>query len=439
MEVLEKNKVKFPSIRLPQFANEKLPQVQSVQLKQEVTKPLDDVVSATRFALDQSKQFRTLSKGARVAITCGSRGIRSKPLVISTAVTWLQENGFCPFIVPAMGSHGGAKAESQTELLHDLGYTPESMGCPIISSMEVKNIGMTSRGVPVWFDKNAADADAVLIVNRIKGHTSFDRPIESGLTKMVSIGLGKAEGARLIHKLGAVGYLEVLPEWAEIAITASPIAYAIGIVENSNKAACYIEGAEPENIISTDKRLLPIAKANTPRLPFSQIDVLIIEKIGKNISGTGMDTSVIGRSDIRGRDNSSDLLIHKLGILGMTPETHGNGLGLGLGDFVTQEVANSLDLYAMYMNSCTSTFTERVRIPVVLADDRAVIQAAIGTCWRLSGLETRLCIIQSTLHLDKILVSSNLAEEIGDKGSILTSPRALKFDSSGNLQTRCLL
>lgn len=431
------NRPIFPAIHLPQFADEPLPEVVTAKLHHPVTPALDDVASTTRAVLERSHRFKELPAGSRVAITCGSRGIRSMPLVVATAVNWLKEQSLRPFIVPAMGSHGGARAESQTALLAELGYTPQSMGCKIESSMEVVQIGTTSHGIPVWIDKKASEADAILIVNRIKAHTSFDREVESGLSKMVAIGLGKAEGARLIHRLGAIGYLEVLPEWAGIAIAAAPIAYAIGIVENAEKHAAIIEGAEPEDIATTDARLLPVAKANTPKLPFAQIDVLVVERIGKNISGTGMDTGVIGRSDIRGRPSQDNPLIHKLAVLNLTPEAHGNGLGLGLADFMTAEAANSLDLYAMYMNSCTSTFTERVRLPIVLADEKEVLQAAAATCWRLNGGDARLCIIRSTLHLDQILVSPVLAEELGDKGEILDSPQQLEFDDSGRLLTRC--
>ena len=431
------NRPIFPAIHLPQFADEPLPEVVTAKLHHPVTPALDDVASTTRAVLERSHRFKELPAGSRVAITCGSRGIRSMPLVVATAVNWLKERSLRPFIVPAMGSHGGARAESQTALLAELGYTAQSMGCKIESSMEVVQIGTTSHGIPVWIDKKASEADAILIVNRIKAHTSFDRKVESGLSKMVAIGLGKAEGARLIHRLGAIGYLEVLPEWAGIAIAAAPIAYAIGIVENAEKHAAIIEGAEPEDIATTDARLLPVAKANTPKLPFAQIDVLVVERIGKNISGTGMDTGVIGRSDIRGRPSQDNPLIHKLAVLNLTPEAHGNGLGLGLADFMTAEAANSLDLYAMYMNSCTSTFTERVRLPIVLADEKEVLQAAAATCWRLNGGDARLCIIRSTLHLDQILVSPVLAEELGDKGEILDSPQQLEFDDSGRLLTRC--
>ena len=273
-------KLIFPKIRLQHFENEALPKVVTAELRHPVVQELDDIIETTQMALQKSQRFSKLAKGSSVAITCGSRGIKSKPLVIATAVKWLKERGFEPFIVPAMGSHGGARAEPQTALLAELGYTADTMGCPIRSSMDVDRIGTTSRGVPVWFDRNANTADAVLVVNRIKSHTSFDREIESGLTKMIAIGLGKAEGARLIHRLGALGYLEVLPEWANIAIDAAPIAYAIGIVENSNKRPIVIEGIEPENILSADARLLPVAKSNTPKLPFDKIDVLIVENIG---------------------------------------------------------------------------------------------------------------------------------------------------------------
>lgn len=427
----------FPALRLPQFAGEPLPEVVMAKLHHRITPALTDVAGATRMALERSSRFKKLSAGSRVAITCGSRGIKSKPEVVATAVDWLRENGFEPFIVPAMGSHGGARAENQTALLAELGYTGESMGCEIHSSMEVTQLGTTSQGIPVYFDRNASGADAVLVINRIKAHTSFDREIESGLSKMIAIGLGKAEGARLIHRLGAVGYLEVLPEWASIAIEKSPIAYAIGIVENAEKEAAVIEGAEPKAIMTTDARLLPVAKKNTPKLPFRQIDVLVVERMGKNISGTGMDTGVIGRSDIRGRQSEDNPLVHKLAVLGLTPEAHGNGLGTGLADFMTQEAANSLDLYAMYMNSCTSTFVERVRIPLVLADEREVLRAAVATSWQLDGGTVRLCIIRSTLHLDHVLISLPLAAELGDAGEVVDALRPLEFDNDGRLLTRC--
>ena len=427
----------FPAIALPQFENEPLPPVMPVALRHPDVPGLTDVAAATHAALDASRQLTALAAGARVAITCGSRGIRSKPAVVKAAVGWLKARELSPFIVPAMGSHGGAVATGQVTLLAELGFTEEAMGCPIEASMEVVRLGETSAGIAVHFDRHAFEADAVLVVGRVKSHTSFDREVESGLTKMVAIGLGKAEGARFVHRLGVRGYMEVLPEWARIAIREAPVAYGIAIVENAAREAAVIEGAEPEAFYETDARLLKTAKGCIPKLPFEQIDVLAVETIGKNISGTGMDPAVIARYDIRGRPNPPAPAISKLVVLGLTPETHGNGLGVGSADYTTKAVADQLDLYAMYMNACTATFTERVRIPAVLASDKAALQAAVGTSWRLDGAEARLCLIHSTLHMETILVSPPLAAELNGDGTVLGEAEALRFDDQGRLLTRC--
>ena len=427
----------FPAITLPQFEDEPLPPVMPVALEHSFAPALDDVAAATRAALDASRRLTALGSGARVAITCGSRGIRSKPAVVAAAVAWLKARDLAPFIVPAMGSHGGAVAAGQVALLAELGFTEEAMGCPIEAGMEVVRLGETSAGVAVHFDRRAFEADAVLVVGRVKSHTSFDREVESGLTKMVAIGLGKAEGARFVHRLGARGYLEVLPEWARIAIREAPVAYGLAIVENAAREAAVVEGVEPEAFYEADARLLKTAKGGIPRLPFEQIDVLAIETLGKNISGTGMDPAVTARYDIRGRPNPPAPSINKLVVLGLTPETHGNGLGVGSADFMTKEAADGLDLYAMYMNACTATFTERVRIPPVLASDKAALQAAVGTCWRLDGAEARLCLIRSTLHLDRIMVSPPLAAALNGAGRVLGEAEALRFDDRGSLLTRC--
>ena len=427
----------FPAITLPQFEDEPLPPVMPVALEHSSAPALDDVAAATRAALDASRRLTALGSGARVAITCGSRGIRSKPAVVAAAVAWLKARDLAPFIVPAMGSHGGAVAAGQVALLAELGFTEEAMGCPIEAGMEVVRLGETGAGVAVHFDRRAFEADAVLVVGRVKSHTSFDREVESGLTKMVAIGLGKAEGARFVHRLGVRGYLEVLPEWAGIAIREAPVAYGLAIVENAAREAAVVEGVEPEAFYEADARLLKTAKGGIPRLPFEQIDVLAIETLGKNISGTGMDPAVTARHDIRGRPNPPAPSIHKLVVLGLTPETRGNGLGVGSADFMTKEAADGLDLYAMYMNACTATFTERVRIPAVLASDKAALQAAVGTCWRLDGAEARLCLIRSTLHLDRIMVSPPLAAALNGAGRVLGEAEALRFDDRGSLLTRC--
>ena len=212
-----------------------------------------------------------------------------------------------------MGSHAGAVASGQVTLLAELGFTEEAMDCPIEASMEVVRLSKTGAGIPVHFDRRAFEADAVLVVGRVKSHTSFDREVESGLTKMVAIGLGKAEGARFVHRLGVRGYMEVLPEWAAIAIREAPVAYGLAIVENAEREAAVIEGAEPENFYETDARLLKTAKGCVPKLPFEQIDVLGVERLGKNISGTGMDPAVTARFDIRGAPQPAGAGDHQAG------------------------------------------------------------------------------------------------------------------------------
>jgi len=426
----------FPSIRLPMAESEPLPKVVRAELSHPESAAIKDVDRNVIKLLNASKRFKLLARGSRVAITCGSRGIKAKPNIVRAAVSWLKNRGYEPFIVPAMGSHGGGTAEGQTRLLQELGYTESSMGCRVEATMEVVQKGFTSQGVPVYLDKNAAESDAILVINRVKQHTSFPRDNESGIVKMVAIGLGKAEGARLVHRLGPIGYSDVLPEWAQVVIDNSPITYGIGIVENSRHEPAILKGAEPENFHEVDSSLLIAAKKLLPTLPFDQIDVLIVETLGKNISGSGMDPAVSGRAEIRGKPNPIRPFVHKLVILGVTPESHGNGLGIGAADFTTKKVVENLDLYAMYLNATTATSVEKVRIPPVLADESQAIRAAVASSWRLDGENARLCIIKSTLHLDQVLISTELAAELGEGGKIISDPTNLEFDKNGNLLTR---
>jgi len=305
--------------------------------------------------------------------------------------------------------------------------------------MEVVDYGQTKYGISCKFDKIAAESDAIIVVNRVKSHTSFSRIVESGLTKMVAVGLGKDEGARNVHKLGPKGLLEVLPELARIAIQKSPIVYGIALVENANEDICIIEGVEPEDFFYADEKLLKIAKRNLAKLPFQQVDVLIVEEIGKDISGMGMDYAVTGRTDIRGLPNPSEPFIHKIGVLSMTPASHGNGQGIGVADYIPLELTRQLNLYDMYMNSMTASVIEKARIPIVLPDELSVIKACVATCWKLETREVRFCIIHSTLHLDNLLISEPLVKEISMNKNvqILSSAKKLRFSKEGKLLTRC--
>jgi hypothetical protein len=346
--------------------------------------------------------------------------------------------GHHPFIVPAMGSHGGGTAEGQVDVLRKLGLSEEALGAPIRSSMDVVDYGVTADGARCKFDKNAAGADAIVVVNRVKSHTTFDRTIESGLVKMVAVGLGKAEGARCVHRTGPPALIETLPALAKIALQHSPIALGIAIVENAQKDLVALEGVAPEDFFDSDVRLLKVAKSFIARLPFGTMDALVVEQIGKDISGAGMDYAVMGRADLRTVPNPPEPFASRVAVLGMSGATGGNGLGIGLADFTTIDVVNRIDLQQIYMNSLTSTLVEKSRIPIVLQNDFDALRATVSTSWSPTDLETRLCMIRSTLHLQDILVSRSLLDAaLADGKAERTSDFfPLTFSEDGRLLTR---
>jgi hypothetical protein len=428
----------FPEVHLPHLADVPLPPMARLRLTHPSRDAVPDIAAAVDEALARSRRFGDLPQGASVAVAVGSRGIAHIPKVVAAAVKHLKQRGFAPFIIPAMGSHGGATAEGQAGVLAHLGVTEETVGAPVRATMETVEYGATLHGIPCRFDKNAAGADAVLCINRVKAHTSFDRPIESGLTKLIAVGLGKQAGAQNVHRLGPRGYTEVLPALARIAIEHSPIAYGIALVENADKQLTVIEGAEPHDFAATDERLLKLAKSLAPRLPFEQLDGLVVEWIGKEISGAGMDPAVVGRVGIRSVPDPGHPYVNKLAVLGVTEDSYGNGVGLGNADYTTRKVANGVDLLPMYMNSITAGGTEGARMPAVMPDDRTVLQAMVATCWRSDLENARLCQIRSTLYLHEILVSQALLQEIEGRSDVkcLSEPAPLEFSAAGELLTR---
>ncbi|GHA87487.1 nickel pincer cofactor-dependent isomerase, group 22 [Modicisalibacter luteus] len=426
----------FPAVEFPHLADVRLPRVIPVRLNHRLGTPVTDIDQRTRQVMRESKHVAQLAPGSRVAVGVGSRGIASIVEVVTAVVSELKTLGHVPFIVPAMGSHGGGTANGQEAVLAKLGITEATVGAPIRATMDVVEYGKTAEGIECKFDRNAAEADGIIIINRIKSHTTFDRPIESGLTKMIAVGLGKAEGARRVHKLGPRGLSEVLPNLARIALANAPITLGIGLVENANKDIVHLEGAEPDQIMATDEWLLKEAKSYLPRLPITQADVLIVERSGKEISGTGMDFAVTGRTDIRGIDNPTTPFIHKLGLLNLTKETAGNAVGIGMADFTTRAAAEAIDFKATYMNALTATLVEKSRIPIVLPTERDVIAAAVTTSWSLNDEDARFCMIATTLHLDRIMVSPSLLEDIPEGMAEPIGPaQELRFNEQGQLMT----
>lgn len=425
----------FPAIHLPHLQDVNLPDFVRLRLRHPEITPLTDVERTVAEALTSSHLF-TLPHGAKIAIAVGSRGIARIDQVTRAAVDWLKEHGYVPFIVPGMGSHGGGTADGQRAVLATLGIDAETMGCEIRATMDIVQYGTLKDGTACYFDAHAAHADGVLVINRVKAHTSFPRPIESGLTKMLAVGLGKAGGAGQVHMSGPRGFVDTLPALAEQIIEAAPITAGLALVENAHKQLSHIEAVAPENFAEADMRLLDMAKSAMARLPFDRLDGLVIERLGKEVSGAGIDPAVSGRTDIRGIENPETPFIHKIAALALTDKTAGNGIGVGMVDYVPRAMANALDLHAMYLNAVTATILEKARIPIVLPDEVTVLRALVATCWA-SGTP-RLCHIISSAQLDEIAVTENLLPELGEQGMVIDQdePVPLRFDGNGTLLSR---
>lgn len=425
----------FPEIRLPHLDTVEIPPFVRLRLRQPEVPALTDPTARVAATLDASGLF-ALPAGAEIAVAVGSRGIADIDRVTRAAVDWLKARGYRPFIVPGMGSHGGGTAEGQRSVLAKLGVTGDRMGCEIRATMDTVRYGTLPDGTACHFDAHAAAADGILVINRVKAHTSFPRPIESGLTKMLAVGLGKAGGAGQVHMIGPRGFVETLPALAAMILEHAPVTAGLALVENAHKKLSHVEAVAPGDFAETDARLLAQAKAAMARLPFDQLDGLLIERLGKEISGAGIDPAISGRTDIRGVDNPATPFIHKIAVLAMTERTDGNGIGVGMADYIPRAMANALDLRAMYMNAVTATILEKARIPIVLPDERTVAAALVATCW--NPVAPRLCQIVSSAQLDEIAVTANLLPELEAQGLVIDAdaPAPLRFDAAGVLTTR---
>ena len=408
-----------------------------VKMRRRFPRPLvEDIEATLREQLEREEISSTIKPGMSVALTAGSRGIAEIDTILRVLVTILKEMEAEPFIVPAMGSHGGATAEGQVEILESLGITEESCGAPIRSSMEVVEIGDTDRGVPVYMDKIASEADGVVLVNRIKAHTDFRSSIESGLVKIASIGLGKHEQALALHGYGVEGIRDFMVEVGEKVLESGHILFGVGTVENAYDEPAIIEAISPEQIVEREAELLAEYMKLMPDLPVSEIDVLYVDALGKNYSGTGMDTNVIGRFRILGIDEPERPDVKYLIVGDISKESHGNALGIGLADLTTQRLADQVDRAAMNANVITSTFVERAKVPMTLENDQEAIDTAVRCNWGVPPSETRFVRISNTLHLEYLYVSENLVEEVLQSGEseVVGDPEDLVFDGDGYLE-----
>jgi len=369
-----------------------------------------------RLGLDAvlAERSRALARPSRVALGVGSRGITGLTGMVRRIIDRLKAAGAEPFIVPAMGSHGGATPEGQLEVLESLGITETAMSCPLRATMDTVILGHTAGGLPAHFDAYAAAADGIMLANRVKIHTSFHGHLESGLHKMLSIGMGKEKAATLLHSRGPDGLRDDMPEVARVLLAKVPFLAGFGVVEDGTHRPVALRGLSAAELEAGERELLNLARSLSPALPFADLDVLVIDRMGKDISGTGMDTNVIGRLRIPGQPEPTAPRIKAIVACDLTETTHGNALGMGLADFTTRALAAKVDFRLTAKNVLASGFLERGRLPLVLDDAAEALRAAVAHVFRDRPQEmggARVVGIGSTLELEEFRVSENLIGE----------------------------
>ncbi len=383
--------------------------------------------------LSQEKFASRIKPGMRIAITAGSRGVANVALTTRCIADFVKSRGASPFVVPAMGSHGGATAEGQKALLAGYGVTEENVGCPILSSMEVKKIGVNEEGGDVYMDKHAAEADGIILGCRIKPHTAFRGPYESGMMKMMAIGLGKQYGAEVCHEAGFKNMAKNVPLFGKCIIKNAPVLFAVPTIENAFDETCRILAVAAEDIEAQEPELLKEAFTYMPRILVDSCDVLIVDQIGKNFSGDGMDPNITGTFCTPYA--SGGIASQRVAVLDLSPETHGNGLGIGMASATTKRVYDQLDLASMYPNAITCTVLTGVRIPLVMESDKEAIQVCIKSCNEIDKKNPRIVRIPNSLQLEHIMLSEAYLDEIRDIPGldVESEPEELPFDEDGNL------
>ncbi|MFH2121368.1 MAG: lactate racemase domain-containing protein [Pseudomonadota bacterium] len=395
-----------------------------------------DIPGAVRAELKKLALEQRIRSGQRIALTGGSRGIANIALILKSAVDYLKSIGARPFIFPAMGSHGGAEAEGQTAILAHYQVTEAFTGAPVLSSMDTVEISRTQDGVPVFIDRSAFEADGIIVVNRIKPHTKFKAPIESGLMKMMAIGMGKQKGAEYYHK-AAIQYTfpKIIVDAGREVLKKAHILCGLGLVENGYDQTAVIAALLPEELEEREKEMLVLAKRMMPRLPFNEIDLLIIDEMGKDISGMGIDPNVTGRNrDILGvfphPVNARRVFVREL-----TPFSGGNATGIGIADLTTTRLVDKIDRLSTYMNCITGISLEKAAIPMHFETDRECIRVALGSVGLIPPERSRIVRIKNTLQLEEVDVSEIYKEEILNRPDleILEGPHSLPFDARENL------
>ncbi|MDR7483890.1 MAG: hypothetical protein QN187_01010 [Armatimonadota bacterium] len=361
-------------------------------------------------------------RGRRIALTAGSRGIADIATAFEVAAAVLRDLGAKPVIVAAMGSHGGGTGDGQRRVLAHLGITEERMGAPVSTGTETVVVGRTLDGLDAFCDATAASCDGILVVNRIKPHTAFAEPFGSGLMKMLAVGLGKVEGAAQIHRLGPARLPEAIRAIAQVHLDAGMVVGGLAILENAYGETARVEAVAPSDLIERELQLFQGARRLLPRLPVDELDVLVVDEMGKVYAGTGMDPAVIGRYRIPGLPEPIAPRIQRIVVLRLSPRSEGNAQGIGLADLTTQRLVEAMDRRATYLNTITSTFLQRGFIPITLPSDREAIATALDTLGLHDPRRARLVRIPNTAHLERLLASETVAEEIRGQIGVEVGP-----------------
>jgi len=373
---------------------------------------LEDVAGATRSELEKPEIRQLVKPGAKVAVAVGSRGIRNLYAIVETVVQSLKAMGARPFIVSAMGSHGNGTEEGQREVLAGYGITEENLGVPVVTTVDTVHLGDCANGRPVWFDRAAFEADLVVPINRVKLHTDFVGPLQSGLCKMLVIGLGNHKGCSAVHEENPEQFAHIIEETASLILEKAPIGFGVAILENAYDQTFQVEAVPASRFIAREKELVQIARGNMPCILLPEADVIVCKEIGKDVSGAGFDPNILGRSSVL-----KTFVLHipkyqRLVLIDVTPASHGNGIGVGLFDVITRKVADQLDLEAMYANAIACNCLGDANIPCTVEDEDTAVRVALKCCRGIDRDDPKIIRIQNTLHLEYIEVSQALLPDV---------------------------
>ena len=383
---------------------------------------LTDVAGAVGAELAKPEIRASIRPGMRVALGVGSRGIQNLSVIVRTAVASLQALGAQPFIVSAMGSHGGGTEAGQREVLAGYGITQERLGVPVVTTVDTVYLGDCANGRPVWFDRAAYEADLIVPINRVKLHTDFVGPIQSGLCKMLVIGLGNHKGCSAVHEESPQVFAAAIEETARIILSKAPVGFGIAILENAYDKTYAVEAVPAAQLVQREKELIKIAKGNMPYIMLDEADVIVCGAIGKDISGAGFDPNILGRSSVLKQFVLHIPRYQRLVLCDVTPASHGNGIGVGLFDVITKKVADQLDLASMYANAIACNCLGDASVPCTVEDEETAIRVALKCCRGIDRDHPMIIRIQDTLHLGEIAVSQALLDEVARKPGLSLIP-----------------